>query len=136
MIDLEKSKEIIKEILLKKEKIEAILVFGSYVRGSQTPESDLDIAIKADAPISKKDLYSLQIELEEKLKIEIDLVDLMDLTDGFRYEILMNGELIYCRNNYQFDLYKLDMFREYLELNESRQIIIETIKKGGTIYGE
>ena len=52
------------------------------------------------------------------------------MSDGFRYEILMNGKLIYCTNEYEFDLYKLRMFREYLELNESRQEILRKIKEG------
>ena len=33
-------------------------------------------------------------------------------------------------------MYKLDMYREYLELNESRQMIIKRIKNGGDIYGK
>ena len=48
----------------------------------------------------------------------------------------MNGQILYCEDNYQFDLYKLDMFREYLELNESRKDIMQNIKNGGTIYGK
>lgn len=56
--------------------------------------------------------------------------------DGFRYEILISGKLLFCKDSYQFDLYKLDQFREYLELSESRQSIIEAIKKGEGIYGK
>lgn len=40
----------------------------------------------------------------------------------------MNGIIIYCKDQYKFDLYKLDMMREYLELNESRKNIIDNIK--------
>ena len=46
----------------------------------------------------------------------------------------MNGKVLYCKDNFKFDLYKLDMFREYLELSESRKIIANNIKKGGTTY--
>jgi len=48
----------------------------------------------------------------------------------------MNGIIIYCKNQYKFDLYKLDMIREYLELNESRKNIIDNIKNGGNAYGK
>lgn len=48
----------------------------------------------------------------------------------------MNGKVLYCRDSFKFDMYKIDMFREYLELNESRKSIIERVKNGGTIYGK
>ena len=50
--------------------------------------------------------------------------------------ILMNGIKLFCQDDYKFDLYKLDMCREYLELNESRQDIIQRVKNGGSIYGK
>jgi len=75
-------------------------------------------------------------DLERITKKDIDLVDLNQITDVFRYEILMNGETLYCEDDVQFDLYKLDMFREYLELNESRKYIVNRVKEGGTIYGK
>jgi len=115
---------------------EVIILFGSYARGDQRPDSDVDIAIKTKKEISKKEIFELTQELEQLLKKDVDLVDLNAISDSFRYEILMNGQILYCEDNYQFDLYKLDMFREYLELNESRKDIIQNIKNGGTIYGK
>ena len=61
----------------------------------------------------------------------INLIDLDNIQDGIRYEILINGIPLYVEDELKFELYKLDMYREYLELNESRQIIIDNIKKGG-----
>ena len=114
----------------------AIILFGSYARGDQRADSDIDIAIKSDSDISKQELFDMTEKLEQVLKKDVDLVDLNAISDSFRYEILMNGKVLYCKDSFQFDLYKLDMFREYLELNESRKTIIENIKKGGTIYGK
>lgn len=48
----------------------------------------------------------------------------------------MNGITLYVKDEMKFELYKLDMYREYLELNESRQMIIDNIKKRGKIYGK
>ena len=125
-------------IKLLKERLdcEVIILFGSYARGEQRPDSDVDLAIKSPKEISKKEIFKLTQELEQLLKKDIDLIDLNAISDSFRYEILMNGQVIYCEDSYKFDLYKLDMFREYLELNESRKDIINNIKKGGTIYGK
>ena len=43
---------------------------------------------------------------------------------------------LYGQSFWRFELYKLDMYREFLNLNESRMSIIERIKNGGTIYGK
>lgn len=133
---MEEKIENIKEYLIEKIDCEAIVLFGSYARGTQNAESDIDIAIKPHTNISKKQIFYLSQDLEEKIKTEVDLINLDDINDSFRYEILINGKTIYCRDELKFELYKLDMYREYLELNESRQIIIDRIKKGDSIYGE
>ena len=69
---------------------------------------------------------------------DIDLVNMADLnmSEGFKYEILMNGKVLYCKDEYKFDMYKIDTCREFLDFNESRQEIIDRIKNGGTIYGK
>ena len=128
--------DIIKKFILENVDCEAIVLFGSYARGTQNAESDIDIAIKPNTNISKKQIFYLSQDLEEKIKTEVDLINLDDINDSFRYEILINGKTIYCKDEFKFELYKLDMYREYLELNESRQIIIDRIKKGDSIYGE
>lgn len=113
----------------------AIILFGSYSRNTQNKESDIDIAIKGNKIDSKK-IYELKQKLEDISQKDVDLVNLDDISDVFRYEILMNGIKLFCQDDYKFDLYKLDMWREYLELNESRQDIIQRIKNGGSIYGK
>lgn len=113
----------------------AIILFGSYSRNTQNKESDIDIAIKGNN-IDLKKIYELKQKLEDISRKDVDLVDLDDISDVFRYEILMNGIKLFCQDDYKFDLYKLDMCREYLELNESRQDIIQRVKNGGSIYGK
>lgn len=124
------------QMLNEKLNCTATILFGSYSRGDQREDSDVDIAIKSDKKISKQEIFDMTGELEQVLKKDVDLVNLDDISDSFRYEILMNGKVLYCKDNFKFDLYKLDMFREYLELSESRKIIVDNIKKGGTIYGK
>lgn len=132
----EKLKQI-QEILIEDFKPLAIILFGSYSRNTQNPNSDIDIAFYAKN-IEKIEIFKEKQKLEEILDKDIDLVNLAneDISDGFRYEILANGMVLYCTDPYKFDLYKLDMYREYLDLNESREGIINRIKEGGTIYGK
>lgn len=127
----------IQEILLQDFEPFFIILFGSYSRNSQNSESDIDIAIyKKD--VSKLDMFKEKQKLEDIVNKDIDLVNLADENMGnvFKYEILMNGIVLYCKDEYRFDLYKLDEFREFLDLNESRMDIINRVKEGGSIYGE
>lgn len=129
--------EKIKEIILKKIECEAIVLFGSYARGTQNAESDVDIAIKPKNTIDKKKLYNMLLELSDQLEKDVDLINLdAEMSDAFRYEILITGKTLYCEDDFKFEMYKLDMYREFLELNESRQMIIDRIKNGGDIYGK
>ena len=120
----------IKEYLLKNENVIAIILFGSYARKTENVNSDIDIAIKLNKEISKKELFQLKLNLEDLVNKDVDLLNLDEIADGIRYEILINGETLYARNEFYFELYKLQMYREYLELSESRQEIIKNIKKG------
>ena len=128
--------EKIVKILLNNLDCEAIVLFGSYSRGTQNAESDIDLAIKIKEKLDKKELYRLSNLLADELNKEFDLINLDEIGDTFRYEILINGKTLYCKDELQFELYKLDMYREFLDLNESRQEIINNIKKGGDVYGK
>ncbi len=128
--------ESIKKRLIDDFECEAIILFGSFARGTQNEKSDIDIAFKSKRKISKKEIFEEKILLEDISKRDIDLVSLDEINDDFRYEILMNGKELYCEDKTKFDLYKIDMFREYIDLNENRLSIIERVKKGGTIYGK
>lgn len=128
--------EKVKEYLINEIDCEAIILFGSYSRNTQNEESDIDIAIKVNKKINAKELFKIKQKLEDILKKDVDLVELNNTQDGIRYEILINGITLYVKDEFKFELYKLDMYREYLELNESRQMIIDNIKNGGKIYGK
>ena len=58
--------------LLKKEGIKKAGIFGSYARGEQRKNSDIDILVEFDG--SLLDLVRLERILKEKLKKNIDLL--------------------------------------------------------------
>ncbi|NCO55207.1 MAG: toxin-antitoxin system toxin subunit [Bacteroidetes bacterium CG02_land_8_20_14_3_00_31_25] len=53
--------------------VEEIALFGSYVRGEETEESDIDIMVKISMK-TLKNYFSLLDYLESKFKKKIDLV--------------------------------------------------------------
>ena len=99
---MEQKLNIIRKTILEKIECEAIVLFGSYARGTQNNESDIDIAIKPKKEVSKKELFYLSQEIEDRINIEVDLINLNNIGDGFRYEILINGKTIYCEDEFKF----------------------------------
>ena len=68
-----KYKEVLLEIL-KKHKVKRASLFGSIVREEMTLDSDIDLLIEFQGDKSLLDLAALQIELEEKLKLKVDVL--------------------------------------------------------------
>jgi predicted nucleotidyltransferase len=68
------SKVVLEEIkndvlpILKKSDVTKAALFGSYVRGDNTPSSDIDMLIDLPRGKSLFDLAGLQINLEKKLQ--------------------------------------------------------------------
>ena len=129
MEEIKEKLESAKQYLISNFECEAILLFGSYARNSQNAESDVDLAIKVKKEIQPKELFEIKRKLEDIFEKDVDLIDLNNTQDGIRYEILMNGITIYVKDDLKFELYKLDMYREYLELNESIKYINDIIEK-------
>ena len=83
-----------KPFLEKEFGVEEIALFGSYARGDQTEESDIDILVKV-REMKFKTLARLLIYLEGKLQHKIDLISKgPHLSDRF-YKIV-NKSIIYA----------------------------------------
>lgn len=82
-----------KNFLKKKYKITEIGVFGSYVRGEQTQNSDIDILIDKDEAIGLLRLANLQNYLSSQIGIKVDLAIKKSLKPQIDKSIL--SEVIY-----------------------------------------
>lgn len=51
-----------------------IVVFGSVANGEQTAESDIDLLVAFDAPVSLFDAVRLEQERTDQLGIDVDVV--------------------------------------------------------------
>lgn len=130
---IEKTKKI---LLLNLWNLDAIILFGSYARGTQKPTSDIDIAIKPIEILDSKIMLDLKNKIEEAIGIDVHLINLNTINEDFKYEILISGKTLYCKNEYEFEMYKLKMCSNYLLFSEDRKPIIDKIKNGGTLYGK
>jgi uncharacterized protein len=65
--------------LISRFHVSQLSLFGSYVRGEETPQSDLDILVYFSIMPSLFEFIELQIYLSETLHIKVDLAILEDL---------------------------------------------------------
>ena len=77
MKSLDEIKEIIdthKNELRKEHGLKEIGVFGSYVRGAQRADSDLDILIEFEKPVGFVKFLRLESRLSELLGVRVEMV--------------------------------------------------------------
>ncbi|MEO0565161.1 MAG: nucleotidyltransferase family protein [Chloroflexota bacterium] len=58
-------------------------LFGSYARGEETPESDMDFLVEMDGP-SFRNFMNLWHYLEDTFEVKVDLGDPSTLREGIR----------------------------------------------------
>lgn len=93
---LEEIKEILthyKPFLVEKFKISELGIFGSYVKGEQTPDSDVDILVKFSKVPTLFDLVEIEYLISDEIDLPVDLVDKESLKPHISKNIL--NETIY-----------------------------------------
>lgn len=80
--------------------VRQVVLFGSYVAGTATDDSDIDVAVITDSPVddwleASAILYRLSGDIDSAL--EPHLMDLEHDRSGFLEEIRKTGEVIYDR---------------------------------------
>ena len=73
MISLVDISAAVSRVLSRYDVREAYL-FGSFARGEQTPDSDIDLRLVCDGTMTFGTLYELSLELEIELGRKIDIV--------------------------------------------------------------
>ena len=91
--EIKLSLSIQKTMLLKKYKVNRLGIFGSYVRGEQQQDSDLDVLIDYEDPPSLITLIELEYYLSEVIGVKVDLVTTKGIKPQFKDYILK--EVVY-----------------------------------------
>jgi predicted nucleotidyltransferase len=76
-----------RNILAEKYGVAVVGVFGSYVRGEQKGQSDIDLLVDILHPISLLELVGAEIYLSEVLSAKVDLVPKRDVREELRETI-------------------------------------------------
>lgn len=73
-------------------KVKKAGIFGSYARGEQTKNSDIDILIEISDKFSLLDLARMKRAIEKKLKKQVDLVEYSTLHPAIK-EVALREEV-------------------------------------------
>jgi uncharacterized protein len=123
---------------LLRERVPGILVvwlYGSHARGDAGPDSDVDLALFADAPVNPFELLTLQTDLAAVVGAEVDLVDLWPADDVLRMQVIEHGHVLYERTRNERARFEMQAASRYAHLNEERRAILEDVAQRGSIYG-
>lgn len=95
MLDLQEIKNILakeKNFLKEQYRVGQISIFGSFVRGEQKENSDLDLLVSFTEPVSLLDIAKLEAYLSSRLGIKIDIVPKEDVRPELK-EIIIQEQI-------------------------------------------
>ena len=97
--EIRRIRRIVEPIASRRGGFERIYLFGSRARGDGTEKSDYDFCVYADDHVSLTGIAGLMVDLSEKLKSDVDIVDAAALKSGdtFIDDIERDGVLVYER---------------------------------------
>lgn len=129
-------KQVAIDILNEKVQPVFILVFGSYAKGLAREESDLDLAYYSNKTLTNYERFLLAEEIAAACNLDVDLVDIRQVDTVFAAQIYYSGEVIACTDENTFLKERMKALSMYVDLNEQRAEILDSIEKRGSIYGE
>ena len=113
----------------------AIYRFGSSVSGARSPDSDVDLAVLASAPIDPLHRFDLQERLAVALRQSVDLVDLRTAPPVMAIQVIGKGRLLLEQDASARGRFEDLTYSVYARLNEERRGILERVAAEGTVYG-
>lgn len=134
-LHFEQKQLIIDTLLNSIPKLQSVYIFGSYIDGTATTESDLDIAYLSPSLLSSIEKWELSQKLAVLLSIDIDLIELSQTNTIFRYQILSTGERIYG-DGYEVESFETLAYSFYLRFQEERKPIVDEIMKRQRVFEE
>jgi len=91
---MERLQELLREVLINFQDVKLCVVFGSAVSDKSTLQSDLDIAVAAEQPLTGEKLLELVGAFTEATNREIDLIDLATATGLILKRSLSTGVVV------------------------------------------
>jgi predicted nucleotidyltransferase len=115
----------IQQVLAQHGGIRMAILFGSLARARETPQSDLDLAVLKDAPLSGEAKMALIGELSQAIGRPVDLIDLCTAGEPLLGQILKHGIRLMGSDGDYAELLKRHLFEEADFMPYRRRILAE-----------
>ncbi len=108
------------EVLLSDRGVTLCYLYGSYARGTMTGLSDLDIGVVLSSETTRDKYTDIILNLTSTLSrrltdIDVDVRVLNDAPVEFRYNVIANGQLIFCSDDIIRARFETETIRVYLD---------------------
>lgn len=113
---------------------EALYVFGSRARGDAGPQSDLDLAVLATAPLDPLRRFDAQRELSVALDVDVDLIDLRRASSVLRSEVIHGGRVLFRRDADRLLAFEAGVLGEYADLLDATRDLREHVRARGRVH--
>lgn len=115
--------------LIKEYKIKLIYIFGSYAKGKNDKNSDLDIAVLLEKEYDPLDKLRLIGDLTDIFKRnDIDLVVLNEANPVLRHQVIKYGKLVYREDEDVKVNFEVRVLSVYMDMEPFRRTQMEYIK--------
>lgn len=114
-------------------------LFGSYMRGTPTSSSDVDIALSVEKNLSQTERFDIRLKLSSQISAIVgnpcDVTLINDSPLQLAYEIIKHGKILFCKDREARIAVKSEILSRYLDrryYDERRsEIILERIRSTG-----
>lgn len=115
----------VQQVLTLHGSIRLAILFGSLAKGSATPESDLDLAVLMEVPLSAETKMTLIGDLSQAVGRPVDLIDLRVTGEPILGQILKYGVRLLGSDTDYAELIKRHLFDEADFMPYRRRILAE-----------
>ena len=83
--------------IVSKSPVKRVILYGSYAKGTSTPDSDVDLIIDSDGELKGIDFFVLSAEIAKALPIKSDIFEYREIkpNSAMYKEIERDGVVIY-----------------------------------------
>jgi predicted nucleotidyltransferase len=102
----------------------AIYAFGSFARGDEWPDSDLDLGVLMAPKVGIPDKLGLTAEVSRQAGREVDIVNLRSVSLDLVHQVLREGRQLLVTRADDVLCWEAERMTEYAEFNPRRADIV------------